>query len=273
MRVITVADELDYMLRAALLRRQLSPSQKGALVVELEQYRVDVATSGKDARAGGGLGRRLAENGARGDRRPQSRSGPLRARQGRRAARTPRAPRARARRPRRCAVARAPAVLFELIYADPPWQLGNPDSDYAPEAHYPTLGLEEIKCLPVPATTDALLYLWAVNSHLPQALEVMAAWDFEYRSNEVWVKPSIGLGVWTRNRHELLLIGRRGKASRAEGAARSVIEARRGRHAEKPGCVYERLERLYAHLSKLELFARGRPRPGWTAWGNEVEAV
>ena len=39
------------------------------------------------------------------------------------------------------------------------------------------------------------------------------AWGFEYRSNEVWVKPSIGMGVWTRNRHEHLLIGRKGNAS------------------------------------------------------------
>lgn len=101
----------------------------------------------------------------------------------------------------------------------------------------------------------------------------MEAWGFEYRANEVWVKPSIGMGVWTRNRHELLLIGRRGKASPPEPKARldSVIEARRGRHSEKPACVYERLERLYPQLSKLELFARGKVRPGWTAWGNEVE--
>src|SRR5207248_658502 len=110
----------------------------------------------------------------------------------------------------------------------------------------PTLPLAEIMALPVPAAEDALLYLWAVNSQLPAALEVLATWGFDYRSNEVWVKPSIGLGVWTRNRHELLLIGRRGKASLPEPQARldSVIEAKRGRHSEKPACVYERLERL-----------------------------
>ena len=104
---------------------------------------------------------------------------------------------------------------------------------------------------------------------------MLSAWGFSYRSNEVWVKPSIGLGVWTRNRHELLLIGRRGNASPAEPALRldSVIEAPRGRHSEKPACVYERLEHLYPALSKLELFARGVPRAGWSGWGNEVEAA
>jgi len=125
----------------------------------------------------------------------------------------------------------------------------------------------------VPAAENAVLYLWAVNSHLPDALQVMAAWGFEYRSCEVWVKPSIGMGVWTRNRHEHLLIGRKGNASPAarKRLLDSVIEAPRGRHSEKPACVYERLEHLYPRRSKLELFARGTPRPGWTAWGNQVE--
>jgi N6-adenosine-specific RNA methylase IME4 len=162
--------------------------------------------------------------------------------------------------------------LFELIYADPPWQLGNPDSAYAPEQYYPTLPLDEIAALPVPAADDALLYLWAVNSHLPDALYAMQAWAFEYRSCEVWVKPSIGMGVWTRNRHELLLIGRKGNASPAprKRLLDSVIEAPRTRHSEKPTAVYERLERLYPHRSKLELFARAA-RPGWQAWGNQIE--
>jgi N6-adenosine-specific RNA methylase IME4 len=52
-----------------------------------------------------------------------------------------------------------------------------------------------------------------------------------------------------------------------------VIEARRGRHSQKPACVYQRLEQLYPRLSKLELFARGTPRRGWAAWGNEVDAA
>lgn len=31
-------------------------------------------------------------------------------------------------------------------------------------------------------------------------------------------------------------------------------------------------ETMYPDLPKLELFARGAPRPGWDAWGNEVAA-
>jgi N6-adenosine-specific RNA methylase IME4 len=35
--------------------------------------------------------------------------------------------------------------------------------------------------------------------------------------------------------------------------------------------VYELIERAHPTASKLELFARGKPRPGWHAWGNEVD--
>src|SRR5436853_154507 len=66
---------------------------------------------------------------------------------------------------RHATIGRAPAMpsgRFELIYADPPWQLGNPSSEWAPENYYPTLPLEEIKALQVPVTDDAVLFLWAV---------------------------------------------------------------------------------------------------------------
>jgi N6-adenosine-specific RNA methylase IME4 len=166
-----------------------------------------------------------------------------------------------------------PEGLYELIYADPPWQLGNPDGPYAPESHYPTLPLEEIEALEVPAAEDAVLFLWAVSALLPQALAVIEAWGFQYKSNLVWEKEWIGPGVWLRNRHELLLVARRGAFSPPEPEDRvdSVLKAPRGRHSEKPARVYELIEQMYPHASKLELFARSQ-RPGWIAWGNEVPA-
>jgi N6-adenosine-specific RNA methylase IME4 len=169
-----------------------------------------------------------------------------------------------------------PEGEFAVILADPPWQSKNPDSDWAPENHYPTLALDEIAALgeEVPAAASSACFLWAVSALLAEALEVLAAWGFTYRTNLAWVKPSIGLGTWTRCRHELLLYGTRGTIGPPEPKCRpdSVIEAERGRHSEKPESVYELIERAYPDLPKLELFARGTPRPGWTAWGNEVES-
>jgi len=99
----------------------------------------------------------------------------------------------------------------------------------------------------------------------------MRAWGFRPKTNFVWVKPSIGLGNWVRNRHELLLVGVRGAFVPPPPARRpdSVIEAKRRRHSQKPDCVYELIEAMYPDAKRLELFARGT-RQGWSAWGNEV---
>ena len=167
-----------------------------------------------------------------------------------------------------------PAGPFDLILADPPWQMGAPEAPSAPENHYPTMTLVGIAALEIPAADDCILFVWAVNSMIPEALEVMTAWGFTYKANLCWVKPSIGNGQWARQRHELLLVGIRGAAATPpyEDRPDSVIEAPRGRHSAKPEEAYVRIERAYPQLSKCELFARGRPRLGWTAWGNEVTA-
>jgi N6-adenosine-specific RNA methylase IME4 len=103
----------------------------------------------------------------------------------------------------------------------------------------------------------------------------MQTWGFAYKTNLVWVKPSIGLGNWARNRHELLLLGRKGNHPTPDPEHRpdSVIEAPRGRHSQKPSSVYELIETAHPQASKLELFARGTPRPGWTSWGNQLESA
>lgn len=295
-RLASAEDEVEYMVRAAAQRRQLSPSQKAAMAVEFAAYQAERAHG--IARQRANLRHQTVEvtnltprSGRARDRAAEllgvssgyahyaatlQRESPDLFQQVKAGTLNLNRAMSELKRARNYqAIGTAPPLpsgLFQLILADPPWQLGNPDSAYAPEQYYPTMPLEEIAALQIPAADDALLYLWAVNSHLPDALQVMAAWGFEYRGCEVWVKPSIGMGVWTRNRHEHLLIGRKGGASPAPRhlLLDSVIEAKRGRHSEKPTIIYQRLEHLYPQRSKLELFARGTPRPGWTTWGNQV---
>ena len=109
---------------------------------------------------------------------------------------------------------------------------------------------------------------------LQKALEVMNAWGFEYRTCMTWVKDKIGMGHWVRQRHELLLIGRRGAMHTPDPEDRpdSVIEAPRTRHSEKPPVVYEIIERMYPTCERVELFARA-PRDNWARWGNEASPV
>ena len=166
--------------------------------------------------------------------------------------------------------------LYGVIFADPPWRF-EPYSritglDRAADNHYATMALDEIKALPIPAAPDCVLFLCATAPMLPQALEVMAAWGFAYRTHIVWVKDRIGTGYWARNKHELLLIGTRGNvpAPAPGDQPLSVIFASVTRHSSKPAAFATLIERMYPNVPKIELFARS-PRTGWDVWGNEAD--
>jgi len=161
---------------------------------------------------------------------------------------------------------------FPVIYADPPWRYEfAEDRGRQIENHYPTMPLDEIKALKVPAADDAVLFLWVTSPKLPEGLEVLAAWGFQYVTCMVWVKDRIGMGYYARQQHELLLIGKRGNlpVPDPEDRPSSVITAPRGQHSAKPDEVYELIERMYPLHDKCELFQR-RPRPGWAGWGNQA---
>lgn len=165
-----------------------------------------------------------------------------------------------------------PERKYEIVYADPPWRYEHSKTESrAIENQYPTMGLDEIKAVKVPATENATLVMWATSPKLREALEVMEAWGFGYRTCMVWVKDKIGMGYYARQQHELVLIGRKGEppVPEAENRPPSVFYSGRSQHSAKPESFYEVLETMYPRESKVELFARSA-RDGWDAWGNEA---
>jgi len=168
---------------------------------------------------------------------------------------------------------------YPVIYADPPWRFGVRSEvtgrDKSAENHYPTLPTDAICGLfdeiGTPAKRDAVLFLWATNPMLPDALRVMAAWGFAYVHHWIWDKEIAGTGYWGRDRHELLLIGRRGDpAAPLPGTQPETVHREpKGRHSAKPDWFAAQIERLYPDMPRLELFCRS-PRPGWHAWGYEA---
>lgn len=180
-------------------------------------------------------------------------------------------------RDKNLAVPKWPKGKYPIIYADPPWRYENPpmgDTGRSIENHYPTMTLDEICALAVgdTAADDAILFMWATSPKLAECMEVIEAWGFTYRTSMVWVKDKIGMGYYARNRHELLLIARRGSPGTPDPGNRpdSIIEAPRQAHSAKPPVVYELIEKMYPDLKKIELFCRV-PREGWASWGNEIE--
>jgi len=166
------------------------------------------------------------------------------------------------------------AEAFPVIYADPPWRYEHIKTENrAIENQYPTMELDDICALPVSAlaTPDAVLFLWATSPKLAEAMRVLDAWGFVYRTSMVWVKDQIGMGYYARQRHELLLIATKGNPPVPEPAVRpdSVVTAPRGEHSAKPPVFYELIEAMYPEFQRIELFCRS-PRTGWKAWGNQA---
>ncbi len=172
----------------------------------------------------------------------------------------------------------------QTILADPPWQFTNRTGKMAPEHkrlnRYETLSLRDIKEIPVSvaAAEKCHLYLWVPNALLPEGIDVMKAWGFQYKSNIIWHKvrkdggpDGRGVGFYFRNTTEVLLFGIRG-SMRTLPPGRSqvnILRTRKREHSRKPDEQYDLIEEC-SPGPYLELFARGQ-RPGWHVWGNESE--
>jgi N6-adenosine-specific RNA methylase IME4 len=191
-----------------------------------------------------------------------------------------------------------PKGHFGAIYADPPWRWESwgkyrgqraglaPKGDRSVDKHYDTAEATDIQRLPVAdlAAEDCVLFMWATWPMLPEALDTIDAWGFDYKTCAFsWMKADARqvdlfngdmsadmlLGYWTRANSEVCLLATRGKPKRlAADVRQGIIEPRR-QHSRKPDCVPARIERLVAG-PYLELFARTQ-RPGWTAWGNQTD--
>lgn len=173
---------------------------------------------------------------------------------------------------------------FQTILADPPWRFQNRTGKVAPEhkrlTRYTTMELDEICSLPVSEVIadKAHLYLWVPNALLPDGLQVLKAWGFEYKTNIIWEKvrkdgapDGRGVGFYFRNVTEMLLFGVKGEKNRTLDPARSqvnLLRSQKREHSRKPDEFYPLIERC-SPGPYLELFARGK-RANWTVWGNQA---
>ncbi|MGC9368689.1 MAG: MT-A70 family methyltransferase [Paracoccaceae bacterium] len=181
-------------------------------------------------------------------------------------------------------------MKYGRIIADPAWEYAmrsDKGHEKSPEAHYETMSLDGIKALPVSqlAGPDCYLFLWSTWPHLPQALEVMAAWGFAYVTGGSWHKvtrtgkSAFGTGYVLRSATEPYLVGKIGAPKIVSRSERNVIlcpeqipdaiESIRREHSRKPPEMREMTERLLPHAHACELFARA-PWPGHDVWGDEA---
>lgn len=196
---------------------------------------------------------------------------------------------------------------YSIILADPPWTF-NTYSDRgkgrSADRHYNPMTTADICALPVAALAadNCALFLWIVPQSLPEALEVIRAWGFTYRTKAwTWVKLQqnwttrylpmapvlssqtsilysllrMSLGYYTRKATEDCLLAVKGRMPvDVRNELDVIFAAITGEHSEKPAEQYAKIERLYPaelYPARLELFAR-QSATGWDVWGNQVES-
>lgn len=183
--------------------------------------------------------------------------------------------------------ANLPRGHYRAILADPPWPFAtwsHKGQGRSGEAHYNTMSHADIESLPVKDLTapDSVLFLWIVQTQIPQAVKLVEAWGFTLKSLAfLWVKgdalpmfpddvvTQMGMGKWTRAETEQCWLATKGLPKRLNADVRQVIDERRRQHSRKPDCVHSRVQRL-VDGPYLELFARA-PRTGWDVWGNQTD--
>ena len=178
--------------------------------------------------------------------------------------------------------------MYQIIYADPPWDykgqlqhtapIGSATDTGGAARHYGTVTLEDLKTLNVndiADKTECLLFMWSSNPHLPQAIDLMSAWGFNWATVAfAWDKQKVNPGWYTMSQVELCLVGKIGRIPQPRGArnVRQFISELRTAHSAKPNHVRTMIELMFPTQRKIELFARSE-QPGWDVWGNEVDGI
>lgn len=176
---------------------------------------------------------------------------------------------------------------FRLIVADPPWSyhLRESDASHRGRTPYPNMTDQAILDLGVGAIAapNSYLLLWSTNNHIPVAIQCMELWGFRFKAIHSWVKVTkagglrIGLGHYGRNCTEHFLVGIRGSPGSwstlgLRDIPTALLAQRSNLHSQKPPEFWTIADKLGDALGgdRIELFAREQ-RPGWAAWGLEVD--
>lgn len=171
---------------------------------------------------------------------------------------------------------------YNIIYADPPWNytvFDNKHGGRSENQYYNTMRYVDICSLPIQdiCEDDCALFLWATLPLLPEAIYLIRAWGFTYKTVAfTWVKtnkknfaPFFGMGQYTRTNAELCLLGIKGKPKRENADVSQVILSPIDEHSKKPAEARDRIIRLFGELPRIELFARQKAE-GWDVWGNQA---
>lgn len=120
---------------------------------------------------------------------------------------------------------------------------------------------------------DCIIFAWFQASTIFYAKDIFESWGFEPVTNKIWDKDIARTGTWQDNRHEHLVMARKGNMPIPAERLQSIIKTRPETHihSKKPIIFYQMIEKMYPSRKYLDLFSRYKHNENWTCFGNQFQ--
>jgi N6-adenosine-specific RNA methylase IME4 len=168
-----------------------------------------------------------------------------------------------------------PKGKYKTIVIDPPWEMQRiqmEDRTFSNDVFdYPTMSIDEIKNMKLPAHEECHLWLWTTQKYLPKCFDILNAWDFKYLVTFVWHKNGgfqpVGLPQYNC---EFVLLARKGGQGFLDTKQFfTCFNAPRREHSRKPDEFYDLVKRVSPE-PRIDYFAR-ESREGYETFGYEED--